>query len=110
MIAALFLRGVSRCRSRQFSETLILPPMNHFANGSFQSSALLHFFCQTSSEASRAQNLSGRWIDSRYIALYLARLLMRADAAKSFPGLKRRFSTRCDSMFWLMKIADQRNC
>ncbi len=41
-------------------------------------------------------------MDSRYISRYWAMLLMRAFLLNSFEGLKRRFSTRWDSMFWLM--------
>src|SRR4051812_7108524 len=102
MSAALFWRAVPRWRSRQFSETLSLPPMNHSAFGSCQSSTLVHFFCQSSSDASRAKNFSGFLIDSSYISRYCARLWMRAFLEKSFAGLKTRFSTRWDSMELLL--------
>src|SRR5215469_9526034 len=101
MIAALFRRLVVRCRSRQFSERLSFPPVNHFANGGFHSKTFRQRFCQISSFASRAQNLSGRLIDSRYIRRYWARFLMRAFCENSFVGLKSRFSLRYDSMFLL---------
>src|SRR5205823_4731510 len=100
-IAALFRRWVVRCRSRQFSERLICPPMNHFANGAFHSKTFRHGFCQESSFASRDQNLSGCLIDSRYIRWYCARFLIFAFRANSFAGLKTRFSFKCDSMFRL---------
>ena len=91
-----------RCRSRQFSETFSFPPTNHFANGSFHSSTLLHFFCQISSAASRAQNLSGFFTDSSHSARYCARLWIRAFLLKSLAGLKTRFSVCRDSMFLLI--------
>src|SRR5215212_12224472 len=101
-MAALFCRAVPRWRSRQFSETLSLPPTNHCANGSFHSRTFLKGACQVSSFASRAQNLSGFLIDSCQSDLYSARLPMRAFLANSFAGLKTRFSTRCDSMLLLL--------
>src|SRR5205814_785205 len=51
-----------------------------------------------SSSASRAQNFSGRSIDSRYIRRYWARFLIGDFCANSFDGLKTRFSLRSDSM------------
>src|SRR4051812_26500590 len=100
--AALFWRAVPRWRSRQFSETLSLPPTNHLAFGSFHSSTVVHFCCHLSSAASRAKNFSGFLIDSSYISLYCARLWMRAFLEKSLAGLKTRFSTRWDSMELLL--------
>src|SRR6476469_4918463 len=91
MMAALFLRGPSRWRSRQFSETFSLPPTNHLANGSFQSSTFVHFLLHFSSEASRAQNLSGFLIDSSQSFLYSARDWTRAFLENSLDGLKTRF-------------------
>src|ERR1700761_4268521 len=102
MMAALFLRGPARCWSRQFSETLSFPPTNHFANGSFHSKTFDHFLFQTSSAASRAQNLSGRLIDSSHILRYWASDWMRAFLENSLAGLKTRFSIRCDSILVLM--------
>src|SRR5271168_1357635 len=102
MMAALLARAVPRWRSRQFSETLSLPPTNHLAKGDFQSRTRVHFWFQRSSEASRAQNLSGLSMDSRYISRYWAMLLMRACFTKAGEGLKTRFSMRWDSMFWDM--------
>src|SRR2546430_8452683 len=67
MIAALLRRCVVRCRSKQFSDRFNFPPMNHFANGAFHSKTFRQRFCHKSSPASRAQNLSGFLIDSRYI-------------------------------------------
>ena len=49
------------------------PPTNHFANGAFHSRTFFQRFCQTSSLASRAQNFSGRLIDSRYIRRYCSK-------------------------------------
>src|SRR5256714_11800594 len=101
-IATLFLVGPFRCRSRQFSETFNFPPSNQRANGAFHFSTLFQRFVQTSSSASRAQNFAGRSIDSRCIRRYCRRLLIRERFAKSFDGLKTRFSIRCDSIFSVM--------
>ena len=62
----------------------------------------VHGFCQTSSFASRAQNLSGRSIDSRYSRWYSSKLPMRAFFANARAGLKTRFSIRWDSMLFSM--------
>src|SRR4051812_20497049 len=59
-IATLFFVGPLRCRSRQFSDRLSFPPSNQRANGAFHFSTLFQRFVQTSSLASRAQNLAGR--------------------------------------------------
>ena len=61
-IAALFRSGVFRWRSRQFSETLILPPTNHFANGSSHWRTLSHRLRQRSCFASSAQKPSKSFI------------------------------------------------
>src|SRR5262249_50317612 len=102
MIAALFLRFVNRCRSTQFSATLSAPPTNHLAKGGFQSSTFFHFFRERSSEASRAQNLSGDLMLSACIFLYCAMLASRAFFANSAEGLKTRFSCRTDLKSELM--------
>src|SRR5689334_12930804 len=101
MIAALLRRGVVRCRSKQFSERFSFPPMNHFANGGFHSTTFRQRFRHTSSLASRAQNLSGELIDSRYIRRYCSSDLIRAFCANAFEGLKTRFSFKCDSILRL---------
>src|SRR5260370_24213435 len=106
-MAALLGRWVVRCRSRQFSERLSFPPMNHFAKGAFHSRTFRQGFCQESSFASRDQNLSGCLIDSRYMRRYCARFLIRAFCANSFAGLKTRFSFKCDSMLRLSIFIDQ---
>src|ERR1019366_7475793 len=98
-MAALFRRGPARCRSRQFSERLSLPPTNHFANGAFHSTTFFHGARQVSSRASLPKNLAGCLIDSRYMRRYCSSLLIRAFLANSFDGLKTRFSIKCDSMF-----------
>src|ERR1700720_1788006 len=103
-MAALFRREPSRWRSRQFSERLSCPPTNHFANGAFQASTFFHGFRQISSFASRAQKVSGLRTDSRYIFRYSASDLIRAFFAKSFAGLKTRFSIKCDSMFVSIRV------
>src|SRR4051812_4174060 len=59
MKAALLRRHEPMCLSMQFTDTLSLPPVNHFACGGFQSSTLLHFFDHCSCEACSAQNASG---------------------------------------------------
>src|SRR6185369_7632479 len=59
MSAALLRLQVVRCRSKQLSEMLILPPPNHSACGGFHLSTVSHFLNQCSSSAMRAQNASG---------------------------------------------------
>src|SRR6185312_485895 len=100
-IAALFRRRPFKCRSRQFSDTLILPPTNHFANGARQVRTFVHGACHSSSPASFPQNFAGFVIDLRYSFWYFARLLISAFFAKDLGGSKTRVSTRCDSMFVL---------
>src|ERR1051326_1805336 len=64
MIAALFLRQLVTCRSRQLYDKLICPPTNHFAHGQFHSRTLSHFLNQCSSLATLDQNVSGLSMDS----------------------------------------------
>src|SRR2546422_9785357 len=64
-IAALFRRGESTWRSRQFCETLIWPPTNHLAKGGLHSRTFDHFLIQTSSFARSDQYRSGSASASR---------------------------------------------
>ena len=67
MMAALLRRPSVRWRSRQLTDTLSLPPWNHFTSGTEKSysSTLSHFLSQvTSSSARRAQKPSGSLMDS----------------------------------------------
>jgi hypothetical protein len=57
--AALFLRQVVTCRSRQLALAFSRPPTNHFASGSFQSSTCFHGSAHASSLAISAQKPSG---------------------------------------------------
>src|SRR6185436_18293760 len=82
MMAALFLRGPSTCRSRQLSERLSLPPINHFAYGSFQSSVFFHGFIHRSCLACFSQNRT----ESRAASLETDGDLTRAFFTKSFGG------------------------
>ena len=101
-MAALLRRGPAAWRSTQFSQTLSLPPTNHFASGASQSSTFFQGSRHTSSLASRAQNFFGLSIDSCHSFLYSAMLEMRALAENALLGLKMRSSTRWLSMVLLM--------
>ncbi len=70
MMAALFPLPSSTCLSTQFSQTLSLAPLNHFAFGAFHCRTESHFFCHFRSLASRAQKVFGFSMDSLYILLY----------------------------------------
>src|SRR2546422_5537264 len=89
-IAALFRRGESRCRSRQFCETLIWPPTNHLAKGAFHWRTFDHFLIQTSSLARSAQYLSGSAAASRRIL----RSRTHASPRNDFGGGYSSFSLR----------------
>src|SRR5262249_54147232 len=97
--AALFLRQVWACRSKQLYERLIWPPTNHLAQGEFHSSTLSHFLNQWSSLATPSQNLSGSSIDSLYMRSYCSTLLTWACARNSFEGSNARSSCSTESMF-----------
>src|SRR5689334_15063036 len=87
MIAALFLRGPVRCRSRQLNERLSFPPTNHLANGGLdQSRTRSHFLNQSSSDARSAQNLSGSSSASLYIRSYCSIDAIVACSTKLFGG------------------------
>jgi hypothetical protein len=58
-MAALFLRSVPRCRSRQLSVMFSVAPRNHLACGSFHSRVSVHGVRNTRSFVSRFQNASG---------------------------------------------------
>src|SRR6476620_5660525 len=73
MMAALFRRGLRRCRSRQLTETLSFPPTNHFACGGFQSRTWLQGDIHSSDLAWSSQNRSGFW-PAAYNALVAADL------------------------------------
>src|SRR5262249_26373181 len=94
MSAALFLRGPCKCLSRQLKLALSLPPRNHLANGSFQSSTLCHFVNQVSDCACSAQKLSGASCARCQSCSYSARLLTCARAANSGEGENFRISFR----------------
>src|SRR5438094_5817282 len=93
-MAALFLRGPSRWRSRQLELTLILPPTNHWACGSFQTSTLSHFLNQCSDSACSAQKPCGSSLARCQSFSYSARLLMWAYCEKSGGGGNCRVSLR----------------
>src|SRR5437660_5652767 len=100
MSAALLAVGVSRWRSRQLKLTLSRPPTNHFANGSFHCSTLVHGLNQTNSFfACLPQNFSGDFMDSLYSLRYWARDLMCARFENSLGGGKTRLSVLTEVMF-----------
>src|SRR5688500_5756946 len=76
--AAFCRRGPCTWRSRQFTEALSLPPMNHLAKGGFQSSAFVHGLIQDSSFACFSQKRTG----------------LRLASACSEPSLTRAFLTK----------------
>src|SRR3989337_611662 len=89
MRAALFFRHPvrpDRWRSRQLYETLIRPPGNHRASGFFHCSTFRHFLNQWSSEAIRAQNASGDFIDCLYNFWYWVNERMCAEEENFFAG------------------------
>src|SRR5947209_19996569 len=92
MIAALFLRGPFKWRSRQLSLTLIWPPANHWACGSFQTSTLFQRLNQCSDSACSPQKPSGSSSARCQSFSYSAVLLTWAAAANSGGGGKVRFS------------------
>src|SRR5262245_15239885 len=99
MMAALFFRQVVRCRSRQLSLTLIFPPRNHFACGSFHSSTLVHGWNQCSAFACSPQKPSGSSFARCQSFSYSAMLLTWAWAENSFDGGNSRVSLRTLVMF-----------
>src|SRR5712664_4649582 len=70
--AALFLRAVVRWRSRQFTEALSLPPMNHsiFAVWKSHLETVFHLCAQVIRSACSAQNPSGLETDRSWSARY----------------------------------------
>src|SRR4051812_35224680 len=99
MIAALLRRGPSRWRSMQLYAALSLPPVNHWACGSFQTRTLSHLRNHASDSACSAQNPSGSSAARRQSCSYSAWLLMRARAANSGGGGNWRDSFRTLVMF-----------
>ena len=93
--ATLSPRPAATWRSRQFSETLSLPPTNHFANGSCQSRIVCHG-CDhcTSSAAWRAQKPSS----SRAASSYRKVPTTSASALNDSDGGNVRFSAIRASM------------
>src|SRR5207244_9875835 len=100
MMAALFLRQVSTCRSRQFSDRLRVPPVNHFAKGGVHSNTRSHLFDQRSVSACSAQKPSGSLRLRAYSSRYSARLRTCAAWAKAGGGGKTRASFSAVSMFF----------
>src|SRR5262245_926143 len=98
MIAALFLRHDAAWRSTQLALTFSLPPTNHFASGSFQSSTFCHGAAHDSAPAISAQKPSGSAAARAYSASYSAKLLTCAWLANSAGGGKLRFSVSTDSI------------
>src|SRR6202521_1212272 len=99
MRAALLRRQVSRWRSRQLYEMLILPPANHSACGGCQFKTVSHFLNQWSSSAMRAQKPSGSALASARNTSNSSIDLMWAFSEKAGGGGKTRSSTWSDSMF-----------
>src|SRR5262249_33933632 len=93
-MAALLRRGPCRWRSTQLALTLSLPPTNHWACGSSQTSTLSHGLAHSSPWACSAQNPSGSSLARRQRRSYSAMLLTRAAAAKAGGGGKERVSFR----------------
>src|SRR5688572_8921438 len=93
-MAALLRREPSRWRSTQLALTLSLPPTNHWACGSFQTSTWSHGLAHSSFLASSAQKLSGSSLARCQRRSYSAMLLTWADAAKAAGGGKERVSLR----------------
>src|SRR5690349_9577064 len=94
MMAALFLRGVGRCRSKQLKLKLSFPPINHLENGGFdQSSTCFHGANQCSEEACSAQNLSGSLSADWYSCSYCSIEPMEALALNSRGGGNFSFSS-----------------
>src|SRR6188474_1442926 len=98
MIAALFLRHVDKCRSRQLYATLILPPVNHFECGEFHSRTVSHGLNQCRASACFAQNAAGSAAASAYSRSYSSKLPICAFFANSEGGGKTRCSFRIDSI------------
>src|SRR2546427_19621 len=97
--AALSRREVPRCRSRQLSEMLILPPTNHCACGGFHFKTVSHFRNQCNSlSAKRAQNSSGSALASARNASSSAIDLICACSANALAGGKTRASCCSHSM------------
>src|SRR5271163_2886071 len=84
--AALLRRGVSRWRSRQLYDALIVPPTNHFAFGKFHSSVLPNGLNQCRLRAHSAQNPSGSVSARLYNAWYSSKFLTHALALNSAGG------------------------
>src|SRR5580700_2354431 len=97
-MAALFLRQVSRCRSRQLYEALILPPTNHLVLGIVPSSTLSHLRNQWRLAAISPQKPAGSSFARFHSLLYSSSLLMLACAVNSAGGGKTRNSCRTLTM------------
>src|SRR5580704_9469658 len=97
-MAALFLRQVSRCRSRQLYDALILPPTNHLVLGIVPSRTLSHLRNQWRLAAISPQKPAGSSFARFQSLLYSSSLLMLASAANSAGGGKTRNSCRTLSM------------
>src|SRR5271157_3612912 len=98
MMAALFLRQDSRCRSRQLYDALILPPTNHLVLGIVPSSTLSHLRNQCRLAAISPQKPAGSSLARFQSLLYSSSLLMLACAANSGGGGKMRASCRTLTM------------
>src|SRR5216684_2409533 len=97
--AALLRRQVPRCRSRQLSEILILPPTNHSACGGSHFKTVSHFRNQCNSlSAKRAQNFSGSALASARSPSSSSIDLICACSANALAGGKTRASCCSDSM------------
>src|SRR5579883_918806 len=85
----------------------VFPPTNHLAYGSFHCNTFFHGLNQCSSFATRFQKTSGFFMDSLYIFLYCAKLLICACFANAGVGAKRRRSSSIEVM---SVFAMGRNC
>src|SRR6185503_17493824 len=97
-MAALFLRQVETCRSRQFSERLRVPPRNHLAKGGCQSRTEVQRRDQVRVSACSDQKPSGSLRLRSYSLRYSSRLLTCAALWNAGGGAKTRPSLRMVSM------------